>query len=67
MFELIHDVVTELSPDLQVIVCDHAHFSNDWFEAAIRHEWRGGVKLIPADWLAAPTLEDDSDGPLTPE
>ncbi len=62
MFQLIHDVVTELSPDLQVIVCDHAHLSNDWFEAAIRHEWRGGVKLIPADWLDAEAVEDIANG-----
>lgn len=63
MFQLIHEVVEELSPDLQVIVCDHAHLSNDWFEAAIRHEWRGGVKLIPADWLVddTPATQPDED------
>jgi hypothetical protein len=51
MFRLIYDVSTELAPELQIIVCDHAHLSEDWFEASIRHEWRGGRKLIPADWI----------------
>ena len=50
MFRLIYDVVTELAPALQIIVCDHAHLPDDWFEASIRHEWRGGEKLIPSDW-----------------
>ena len=58
MFKLIFDVVTELAPDLQIIVCDHAHLSTDWFEQSIRHEWRNGVKLVPADWIT-----DGPDGP----
>lgn len=53
LFRLIYDVVTELAPNLQVIVCDHAHLKIDWFEDSIRHEWRGGVKLIPLDWISA--------------
>lgn len=51
MFELMRDVVAELAPAFQVIVCDHADLPEDWFQAAVRHRWRGGVKLIPADWL----------------
>lgn len=65
MFKLIFDVVTELAPDLQIIVCDHAHLSTDWFEQSIRHEWRNGVKLVPADWIT-----DGPDGPtegISPE
>jgi hypothetical protein len=52
MFKLIFDVVTELAPDLQVIVCDHAHLPDTWFEKSIRHEWRDGKKLIPPHWIA---------------
>lgn len=51
MFELMRDVVDELAPAFQVIVCDHADLPQQWFQDAVRHRWRGGVKLIPADWL----------------
>lgn len=63
MFKLIFDVVTELAPDLQVIVCDHAHLNTHWFEQSIRHEWRNGVKLVPADWISGGSGElTDDDG-----
>lgn len=51
MFELMRDVVDELSPAFQVIVCDHADLAEGWFHDAVRHRWRSGVKLIPADWI----------------
>ncbi len=51
MFELMRDVVEELAPACQVIVCDHADQPEAWFREAVRHRWRGGVKLIPADWI----------------
>lgn len=51
MFELMRDVVDELAPAFQVIVCDHADLPEQWFKEAVRHRWRHGVKLIPADWL----------------
>lgn len=51
MFELMRDVVEELAPAFQVIVCDHADLPEQWFKDAVRHRWRHGVKLIPADWL----------------
>lgn len=51
MFELMRDVVEELAPAFQVIVCDHADLPEQWFQDAVRHRWRGGVKLIPADWF----------------
>jgi hypothetical protein len=54
MFELVRDVVAELAPDIQVIVCDHADLPEPWFDRAVRQRWRHGVKLIPADWLDAP-------------
>jgi Protein of unknown function (DUF3732) len=51
LFELIRDVVNELAPNFQVIVCDHANLSEPWFQDAVRHNWRNGEKLIPSDWL----------------
>ncbi len=54
MFMLMRDVVAELAPNFQVIVCDHADLPEPWFEQAVRERWRHGVKLIPTDWLHAP-------------
>jgi energy-coupling factor transporter ATP-binding protein EcfA2 len=52
MFELLRDVAQELAPELQIIVTDHANLDTEWFQAAIREEWRGGRKLVPADWIS---------------
>ncbi len=53
LFQLIYDVVTELTPHLQVIVCDHANLPNDWFQRSVRHNWHDGTKLIPQEWIDA--------------
>ena len=55
MFSLMRDVVEELEGRFQIIVCDHANLPEAWFQAAVRHNWRDGVKLVPADWLTDPT------------
>jgi energy-coupling factor transporter ATP-binding protein EcfA2 len=57
MFALMRDVVADLAPAFQIIVCDHADLPESWFQEAVREHWRRGVKLIPADWLDAP-VED---------
>jgi hypothetical protein len=51
MFQLMRDVVAELAPEFQVIVCDHADLPEPWFDQAVRERWRHGMKLIPANWL----------------
>jgi energy-coupling factor transporter ATP-binding protein EcfA2 len=43
MFELMRDVVAELSPRFQVIVCDHADLPESWFQQAVRERWRHGA------------------------
>lgn len=50
MFRLLNDFANELAPHFQVIVSDHAHLTDDWFEEAVEHNWRGDA-LIPRDWL----------------
>jgi hypothetical protein len=50
LFKLISVACTEIDPDFQVIVLDHAHLNDDWFEAAIVQEWRGNSALVPYDW-----------------
>ena len=58
LFQLIHDVAAELAPQMQIIVCDHANLSEDWFQRSVRHNWRGDDKLIPEHWLEA--VESDN-------
>jgi Protein of unknown function (DUF3732) len=52
IFLLLHEVASELAPELQVIVMDHATLDKQWFQDAIVEEWRGGKRLIPASWYA---------------
>ncbi|WP_447824535.1 DUF3732 domain-containing protein [Aeromonas salmonicida] len=51
MFKWIFDIVAMLSPDLQVIITDHADIDEDWFQQAVVDEkWRQGTALIPSHW-----------------
>jgi hypothetical protein len=52
MFRLLYDITEELAPQFQIIVCDHANLSDQWFQDSVVHNWRGGEKLIPRDWLS---------------
>jgi hypothetical protein len=51
IFQLILQVVGDIAPDFQVIVCDHANLSEDWFQESIVCNWRNGAALIPSEWL----------------
>ncbi|MEU2168051.1 DUF3732 domain-containing protein [Micromonospora chersina] len=51
LFRLIYDVVAELAPEMQVVVCDHANLPEKWFQDSVEHNWRGGEKLIPQEWI----------------
>lgn len=50
LFKLISDAASELAPELQVIVMDHADLKHDWFRDAVVERWRKGLKLIPESW-----------------
>ncbi len=52
-FTLMRDVVDLLAGSLQVIACDHANLTDEWFQNAVVDNWRNGVALIPTDWLEA--------------
>jgi hypothetical protein len=58
LFEFIFDVTRALTPKLQVIITDHADLNEDWFQAAVKERWRGGVRLVPASWY-----EEDNPAP----
>jgi len=49
-YQLFFDVVKLMDPDLQIIVTDHAKLDSEEFVNSIVEEWRGGLKLIPAEW-----------------
>jgi hypothetical protein len=51
LFAWIFKVVKELSPNLQVIITDHADIDEPWFQEAVRDKkWRGEDALIPKHW-----------------
>ncbi len=50
MFNFMFDVVESLTPELQVIVTDHAYLRNERFENSVIEVWRKGEKLIPEEW-----------------
>jgi hypothetical protein len=35
----------------QIIVMDHAKFTDPWFQDMVRYEWRRGEKLVPEHWI----------------
>lgn len=54
LFNLMQYASMEISSPFQLIVLDHAHLREDWFEDAIVEEWRGQRALVPRDWPDAP-------------
>lgn len=52
LFQLIAKTAKELTPDLQIIVLDHADLKRTWFDDAVVERWRGGKKLIPDSWIS---------------
>lgn len=50
LFALMEQACNEIRSPFQLIVLDHAHLRDDWFEAAIVEEWRGQNALVPRDW-----------------
>jgi hypothetical protein len=53
VFDLLFRVVDELSPNLQVIVLEHANLKDLRYQAAlVENPWsKGGLALIPTEWL----------------
>ena len=49
LFELMNLACQEID-GLQLIVLDHAHLADGWFEASIVEEWRRGKFLVPPAW-----------------
>ncbi|WP_420615409.1 DUF3732 domain-containing protein [Candidatus Palauibacter sp.] len=54
LFSFMNSVSESIGDGFQIIVLDHAHLDDDWFDAAIVEEWRGGKALIPSEWTETP-------------
>lgn len=50
LFKLMHSACQEIDMPFQLIVLDHAHLRDDWFEESIVEEWRGENALVPRHW-----------------
>lgn len=50
LFKLMKDACSEIGSGFQLIVLDHAHLEDDWFEDSIVEEWRRDKALVPLDW-----------------
>lgn len=51
-FLLFREFIRATEGGVQVIVCDHANLSEEWFQDALVDNWRGDEALIPLDWLS---------------
>jgi len=54
LFKLMDDGCHEIAHGFQLIVLDHAHMDEDWFENAIIEEWRQDRALVPEAWPTLP-------------
>lgn len=61
MFRIVFDTVTQLSPEFQVIITEHADINEDWYQKAVVERWRGGSKLVPDDWPRLSEMNDSQD------
>jgi hypothetical protein len=42
MFRLVLDVVQRLTPEVQVIITEHADIADSWYQSVVRERWRSG-------------------------
>jgi uncharacterized protein DUF3732 len=64
LYELMLEVIQELAPEFQVVVCDHANLDEPWFQEAITENWRAGAQaipqLVPAEWIERLAIDQAS-------
>ena len=52
LFRLTYEAVSNV-PQCQIVILDHAHINEDWFEGSIIEEWRHGAALVPLSWYTS--------------
>ena len=50
IYDFIFKRVKELSPDMQVIIVDHADINEAYFQESVIEKWWDGKKLVPINW-----------------
>ncbi|MDT0499175.1 DUF3732 domain-containing protein [Algiphilus sp. W345] len=60
LFGLMNAACAHIGNDFQIIILDHAHLDDDWFESAIVEEWRRGRFLVPPQWDTRHAAEGES-------
>ena len=50
LFEFMHSASQAIGDGFQLIVLDHAHLYDEWFNASVVEEWRGEEALVPVEW-----------------
>ena len=50
LFKFMHVASQKIGEHFQLIVLDHAHLDDEWFEECIVEEWRDDKTLVPDDW-----------------
>lgn len=51
LYKMMFEAVSSLDSQLQIIVFDHADFTDPWFQESIIETWRDGAALIPSEWI----------------
>lgn len=51
LFHLMYSASLGIGEGFQLVILDHAHLDDDWFNSAIVEEWRDGVALVPTEWI----------------
>ena len=54
LFEFMRSASESIGDGFQLIVLDHAHLDDDWFNSSIVEEWRGDAALVPVEWIESP-------------
>jgi hypothetical protein len=50
MFKVVANFATAQAGSMQVIMIDHARYTDEWFTSHVRYDWHDGEKLIPDSW-----------------
>lgn len=57
LFQFMNSASREIGGGFQLIVLDHAHLDEPWFESAVVETWRGGEALVPTEWYRGGATE----------
>lgn len=62
MFKTAADFAAAHAGKMQVIIIDHARYTDEWFTSHVRHDWHDGEKLIPDSWKYYVRKTETGDG-----